>query len=392
MPTRRQRHHRSPPGSAPGTLTVDPGAWKSEIDVISFGPDADPDSVIRQKMASIDDLPKMPKGHTVHWINVSGLRDAEAIQKIGEKYGLHPLALEDVVHVHQRPKVEAYDTHLFIVTRMPVNPPSKTGQEKQRRSDPGHAPWASRAGQLTTEQVSICIGKDYVITFQEQPGDVFEPVRNRLRGASGKMRTRGPDYLAYALLDAVIDSFFPVFEVCGERLEDLEQDVVENPEFSSIAHIHDLKRDLLTARRAVWPQREMLNSLIRDDSAFIGNETKIFLRDCYDHTVQLIDMIETYREIASGLVDIQLSSISNRMNEVMKVLTIIATIFIPLTFVAGIYGMNFSPEAGPWNMPELHWRYGYPASLLAMAVIAGGLLLWFRRKGWIGGGNPRRRK
>jgi magnesium transporter len=212
-------------------------------------------------------------------------------------------------------------------------------------------------------------------------------VRHRLRNGSGRLSSRGADYLAYALLDAAVDAFFPVMETCGERVEDLETDVVTKRDIDQIARIHDLKRDLLTARRAVWPQREMLNAIIRDETRLVSADTKVFLRDCYDHTVQLIDMIETYREIASGLVDIQLASQSNRMNEIMKILTIIATIFIPLSFIVGVYGMNFD-TASPWNMPELKWRYGYPAVWILMIAIAVGLLVWFRRKGWIG--NPRK--
>ncbi len=381
MPSIHRKYHRAPPGAAPGTLTVDPSAPKPEIQLISYGPESGPAGLHEERVTSLDRLPALPSGHTVRWIDVSGLGDRATIERLGEMFDLHPLALADVVNVSQRPKVEAYEKHLFIVTRMPLTP---DGPADATATEVDAPPWTSHAGQLRTEQVAICVGTDFVITFQEQPGDVFDPVRTRLRGAAGKIRSRGSDYLAYALLDAAIDSFFPLLEVYGERVEDLEEDVVERPDFGYMAEIHQLKRDLLTARRAVWPQREMLSAMIRDEFAFVREETKLFLRDCYDHTIQLIDMIETYREIASGLVDIQLSSVSNRMNEVMKVLTIIATIFIPLTFIAGIYGMNFDTQASPWNMPELHWRYGYPVSLLAMAAIAVALLFWFRRKGWLG--------
>lgn len=392
MAVKRRKYRRAPPGSPPGTLAFDPGAGTSEIELISFGPDATAEPVARQQIDNVSDLPPLPTGHTVRWINVTGLGDEKTIRDIGATFGIHPLALSDIVNVSQRPKVDEYESHLFILTRMPLTPaPEGAGATHPSAGEmtPGaSSPWVNHLGQLATEQVTICVGNDYLITFQEQPGDVFEPVRLRLQGGTGRMCSRGPDYLAYALLDAAIDSFFPLLEVYGERVETLEQQVVERPEFGYITRIHDLKRNLLTARRAVWPQREMLSSLIRDESPFITAETRIFLRDCYDHAIQLIDMIETYREIASGLVDIQLSSVSNRMNEVMKVLTMIATIFIPLTFIAGIYGMNFDPDSSPWNMPELLWRYGYPGALLAMGAIAGGLLLWFRRKGWLGGGRP----
>jgi magnesium transporter len=297
----------------------------------------------------------------------------ETVRAVGAAFGLHPLALEDILDVHQRPKLEAYDDTLFIILRLPAGD--------------GHHADHVVSGRLELELVAICLGRGLVLTFQERPDtDVFEPVRRRLRAATGSIRERSADYLAYALIDAGIDAYFPLLERCGEQVEELERMVVEQAEVSQIARIHDLKRDLLTMRRAIWPLRDLLNALLRDEAALVGPQTRLYLRDCYDHTVQLIDMIETYREIATGLVDIHLSSLSNRMNEVMKVLTIIATIFIPLTFIAGIYGMNFDPAAGPWNMPELGWRYGYPAALLAMAAIAGGLVALFWRRGWIGKG------
>lgn len=378
--TRRRKHYRAPAGAAPGTLSVDPNAPKPQIRLIAYGPDA-----IREDHAvAVEKLAMGAGGHAVRWIDVVGLGDAGTIQRIGEIFDLHPLALADVVNVNQRPKVEAYEKHLFIVTRMPMDPVPDGASQTTLTDGEVDAAMDGKAGRLQTEQVSICVGPDYIITFQEKPGDVFEPVRARLRAASGRIRARGPDYLAYALLDAVIDSYFPLLEIYGEYVEELEREVVQEPEFGYITRIHDLKRDLLTVRRAVWPQREMLNAMVRDETAFVTEETRLFLRDCYDHTIQLIDMIETYREIASGLVDIQLSSVSNRMNEVMKVLTVIATIFIPLSFIAGIYGMNFDTQVSAWNMPELHWAYGYPAALAFMAAIAIGLLAWFRKKGWLG--------
>jgi magnesium transporter len=227
------------------------------------------------------------------------------------------------------------------------------------------------------------LGPNFVVTFQEKPGDCFGNVRQRLRAGKGLLRKSGPDYLAYALLDAVVDGYFPVLEVYGERLEHLEDQIVADMPADCLLRIHDLRRDLLTLRRAVWPLREAINTLLRDAET-IQKETRLYLNDCYDHTVQIMDLVETYREIASGLMEVYLSSMGNRLNEVMKMLTIIATIFIPLTFIAGIYGMNFDTEASPWNMPELEWAYGYPACLLFMATIAGILLAYFRRRGWIG--------
>ncbi len=369
---RRKRRRRTPPGAPPGTLAADPNAPKPRIQLVTYGPGG----FSQRTLASLDALRAAPPdGHVVQWLNVDGLGDAETVRRIGARFGLHPLALEDIVDVHQRPKVEAYDDHLFIVTRMPVLNGAGEGS----------------VGRLETEQVAICLGRDFVVTFQEeQESDPFEPVRRRLRGATRQIHERGADYLAYALIDAAIDSFFPLLESYGERVEALEGEVVARPDATQMARIHDLKRDLLTARRAIWPQRELLSALVRDESPFVGPQTRIYLRDCYDHAIQLIDMIETDREIAAALVDIHLSSVSYRLNEVMKVLTIIATVFIPLTFIVGVYGMNFDPDAGPWNMPELRWPYGYPATLLAMAGIAGGLMGWFWRRGWIGrGGRPR---
>ena len=364
---RRKRRRRTPPGAPPGTLIGDPHAPRPQMQLISYGPD----SFEAQPVEDLK-LPDLAPGQTVRWLNIDGLGDVETVRQIGAAFALHPLVLEDIVNVHQRPKVEAYDTHLFIVVQMPL-----AAQPGTASSDP-HA-----QERLLTEQVTICLGHDFVITFQERAGDVFDPLRHRLRAGNGQIRCRGADYLAYTLVDAVIDAFFPLLETYGEQVDDLESAVIQRPDSTHMARIHDLKRNLLTARRAIWPQREMVNALMRDESPFITSQTRLYLRDCYDHTIQLIDMIETYREIATGLVDIQLSSVSNRMNETMKVLTIIATIFIPLTFVAGIYGMNFDPAAGPWNMPELGWRYGYPATLLGMALIAAGLVYWFWRKGWI---------
>lgn len=360
---------RSAPGSPPGTVVVDPLAPAPRMQLFSYGEHAFREA----PEASLDDVDAGAAAGLTLWLNVDGLGHADTLERIGTRFALHPLALEDVVNVHQRPKFEAYDDHLFLIVRTPV-----------ASSD---APVPEPAG-LHTEQVAIVLGRDHVVTFQESAGAAFEPVRHRLRKASSALRRRGADYLAYALLDAAIDAYFPVLEAYGERLEALENDVVQRPRREHVTRIHDLKRDLLTVRRAVWPLRDLLAAMLRDDTPLIAEHTRVYLRDCIDHTIQLIDMIETYREIASGLVDIHLASVSNRMNEVMKVLTIIATIFIPLTFVAGIYGMNFDPDVGPWSMPELRWRFGYPVVMLVMLSVAIGLVAWFRRLGWIGRESP----
>ncbi|HMO15612.1 MAG TPA: magnesium/cobalt transporter CorA [Pirellulaceae bacterium] len=356
---------RTPPGTAPGTLVPDPHAPQPQSQCIIFSPKS-----YRQLDESINDLLSASKDdNQLRWINVDGLGNADVLKKIADRFELHPLAMEDVVNVHQRPKFEDYARHLFLILRMPKLSASEAAED---------------FGRVKTEQVSLCMGKNFVITFQEMAGDVFEPVRQRLKNDSSRLRAQGPDYLAYALIDSVIDAYFPVLESYGELVEKLEIEVVNEPTPEHMIQIHAVKRDLLTIRRAIWPMRDMLSAMLRDDNAIIQETTKVFLRDCHDHTIQLLDIVETYREITSGLVDVHLSSVSNRMNEVMKILTVIATIFIPLTFIAGVYGMNFDPEVSVWNMPELKWRYGYLAVMLAMAAIAIGLLIWFYVKGWLG--------
>lgn len=353
------------PGASPGQLRADPRAPAPSLQLIAYGPDGFAEQAGPDLAAVRQALERWP----VTWLNVDGLGDEQVIAGIGELFGLHKLALEDVLHVHQRPKVEEYPDNLFVVLRLP---------------EPGE--------RLDTEQISLFLGANFVVTFQERPGDAFEPVRERIRLGKGTLRGAGPDYLAYALIDAGIDSAFPVLEQCGERLESLEDEVVERPRHGAVAAIHAVKRDLLTLRRGVWPLREMLGTLSREPSPLVRAETRLFLRDCNDHAVQILELVETYREISSGLLDIYLSSISNRTNEIMKVLTIIATIFIPLGFFASLYGMNFDPDASPWNMPELRWRWGYPAALGLMAAVAAGLLVWFRRRGWLGDPETARRR
>ncbi|MGH7962721.1 MAG: magnesium/cobalt transporter CorA, partial [Candidatus Binatia bacterium] len=349
---------RTPPGTPPGTLIVDPEAPQPVIHVVAYGPQDVTEQDLADPRQVRDFLGKWP----VTWVNVEGLGNAETISQLGEIFGLHRLALEDVINVHQRAKVEPYGEHYFVVTRM-----------------------AKLNESLETEQLSLFVGKDFVVTFQEgYPGDCLEPVRERVRHKRGRIRDAGFDYLAYALLDAVVDCYFPVLEEYGERLETLEDAIIAQSDRDTIAHVHAIKRDLLTLRRILWPQREALNALLRDETPLLTPETRLYLRDCYDHTVQLIDLVEAYRELASDLTDIYLSSVSNRTSEIMRVLTVITTIFIPLTFIAGIYGMNFNSEASPWNMPELNWYWGYPFSLALMGVVVVAQLFFFWRKGWLG--------
>lgn len=331
-----------------------------------------PDGCEERTLAGPDSLASIREAMTrfpIVWVDVEGLADLDLVRALGAVFNLHALALEDTLNTHQRPKLELYADHLFVVTRM------------IRAND---AP--------ATEQLAMFLGDGYLLSFQEEPGDSLEPVRARIRQGRGRLRVGGVDYLAYALLDATVDGYFPVLESYGERLEELEGTIGADGGSEQIRAIHLLKRDLLALRRAIWPQRELLHQMSRDSGAWVTDATRIFLRDCYDHVVQLTDLVETDREIAAGLVELHLSALNVRMNEIIKVLTVIATIFMPLSFITGLYGMNFD-RASPWNMPELGWRYGYPIALLLMAGVVGGLLVYFRVQGWIGGGaRPKNRR
>lgn len=355
---RRKLKRRAQPGTAPGTLNVDPESPRPEMNVIAYGPEG----VVEQKINTPNEVRSFLGKYPVCWLNVDGLGDARTLEELAQIFDIHPLAMEDVVNVHQRSKVDQFGERTFIVTHM-----------------------VFLDDHFETEQVSLLLGPDFVVTFQERPGwDCLEPVRERIRKQATRMRDSGSGYLAYGILDAVIDHYFPVLEAYGERLETLEDRIIAEPDRAVVAEIHEVKRELLHLRRAIWPQREALNSLVRDEIPHITEETRLYFRDCYDHAVRIIDLVETYREVCSDLMDLYLSSISNRMNEIMKVLTVISTLFIPLTFVVGVYGMNFN-TAFPWNMPELNWPYGYPLCLAVMVLITIAQLIFFRRKGWIGG-------
>ncbi|MBC8873879.1 MAG: magnesium/cobalt transporter CorA [Planctomycetes bacterium] len=363
--SKRSHHHRrrkprfqrrTAPGASPGSVKPHPDALPCAVKVLAYGPD----ELVEEEIRDLDRLPEVLNKHPVTWINVDGLGDEGVVRRLGELLGLHALALEDVVNAHQRAKVEPYDSHLFVVARM-----------------------TRMMEHLETEQISLFVGSNYVLTFQERHGDCLDPVRERIRKSSGKIRNAGADYLTYALLDAVIDSYFPVLDQFADHLEELEDEVAAGRSADVTARIHAVRNDLLVLRRSIRPHREALNELVRDDNPLIADETRVFLRDCYDHTVQLMDLLEVYREMCADLRDYYLSIVSNRMNEVMKVLTIIATIFIPLGFIAGLYGMNFDTDS-PWNMPELRWPFGYAFALALMLGVAATLLFFFRRKGWIG--------
>lgn len=347
------------PGSVPGTLNIEIDAELPEIILIDYNGDR----ANRFEGLTPEACAEHLDTESVSWIDVKGLGSENILQRLGKVFNLHPLVLEDVVNVPQRPKVEDYTQQLVIITQMVV--PKQSGKG------------------FCLEQVSLIVGNHYLLTVQEKPDqDCFRPVRRRIKYRKGAIRTMGTDYLAYALWDAIIDGFFPVLEIYGEKIEHLEDEVIFNPNNQSLAKIYQIKRELLALRRAIWPQRNALNTLIRDGSSVINPEILIYLRDCYDHTVQIIDIIETYRELASGLTDIYLSAVSNKMNEVMKLLTVISSIIIPLTFIAGIYGMNFDTSVSPWNMPELDWYWGYPLCWTLMIAIAIGLIYFFWRRGW----------
>lgn len=354
--------HRAPPGS----ITPPADAPRPHIRIIAYGPDKSIDLVVDDPRRITDYLHRFP----VTWVNIDGLGDASVIKTIGEIFNIHRLALEDVAHVRQRPKLDDYPQHLYIVARM-----------------------LDRVeGQLDTDQLSMFLGKDYLLTFQERAGDCFDGIRHRIESAQGLLRSSGPDLLAYGILDAVVDDYYPVLEADGDALEEIEDSLLGKPAPGRARAVYSIKRDLLVLRRAVWPLREVLGALHRGTSSLVTPETRIYLRDCYDHTVQLIDLLEVYRELATSLMELYMTSVSNRMNEIMKVLTIISTIFIPLTFIVGVYGMNFNTLASKWNMPELDWEYGYPAVMGFMAIIAMFMIVYFWRKGWLQGTSIKRER
>jgi magnesium transporter len=349
---RRRRMLQMRPGTTPGTLMPPESAMRTSgrLTLMNYTPEAVSESETKTVAECLDWLDRPG----VTWINVDGLGQPEVLARLGERLHFHPLALEDVFNVPQRPKVEPYADHYLVILRM-------------LRLTP----------EIEEEQVSMFFGASFVVTVQERAdGDVFEGVRERIRKSRGRLRVAGADHLAYALLDAVVDGYFPVLENLGERLEQLEDECVIERGDLILPKILALRRDLLTARRAIWPTREAVIALGREESAFTASETRVFLRDCYDHTVEALEIVETDRETAASVMEIYLATQNQRLNEVMKVLTVIATLFIPLTFIASIYGMNFQ------HMPELAWRHGYPAVLGLMATVTGGLIYYFKRRGW----------
>jgi magnesium transporter len=349
-----QRKRRPPVGARPGTLALAPDSPPPVIRLMRY----DGDQLEERSIENVDELSGiLRESEWVSWIDVQGFGDGVTLQRLREIFELHPLALADAVNTPQRPKCEIYDHFNLYIARM-----VRLGEHRE----------------ICSEQVTIFFGKQYVLTLQEQYGDVFDPVRKRIRQGEGMIRRHGTDYLTYALIDAVLDGYYPVIEMLGDRLHDLEEEILERPSKSGMRRIHTIRHELLGLRRAIWPQRDAVNSLIREESDLVSPMVRQYLRDCYDHAVQTSDAVETFRDLAANLMDLYISSMSQRTNEVMKVLTIMASIFIPLTFIVGVYGMNFD------DMPELHVWWAYPVLLLVMFLIAVGMVLFFRMKGWIG--------
>jgi magnesium transporter len=342
-------------GLSPGSL-VHIGEKKVEkvrITVIDY----DVDQFQEKEVETIEECFPFKDTPTVTWINIDGLHEVQIIEKIGEHFAIHPLIQEDIVHTGQRPKMEDMESYIFVVARMLF--------------------YNDETREIESEQVSLILGPNYVISFQEKEGDIFDPVRERIRKGKGRIRRMKADYLAYALVDTLVDNYFIILENLGEKIEGMEDELVANPRPQTLQTIHILKREMIFLRKSVWPLREVISSLERGEPSLIDPSTEMYFRDVYDHTIQVMDTVETFRDMVSGMLDTYLSSLSNRMNEVMKVLTIIATIFIPLTFVAGIYGMNFE------FMPELKWHWGYFAALGLMVVIFIGMVFYFKRKSWL---------
>lgn len=342
-------------GKAPGSVVyVGPDKTsKVSIDVIDFTKN----TLEEFSTKKIEDIFKFKEKKSATWINVTGVHDTELIKKIGDHFSLHPLLLEDVADTNQRPKVEEFENELFLVLKMIY--------------------FDKEINQIRTEQVSLVVGDGFVISFLEDPGDIFDSVRERIRKGKMKIRNSDCDYLAYSLIDAIVDNYFVILESIGEKIEQIETEVIESPGPETLRDVYSLKRELILLRKYVWPIREVIGTLLREDSKFMKNETKEYLRDLYDHTIRVIETLETFRDMLSGMLDLYTSTVSNKMNEIMKVLTIISTFFIPLTFIVGIYGMNFE------HMPELKLVWFYPLLWMIMITISVGMLIYFKKKKWM---------
>jgi len=348
------------PGTAPGDLTSPPAEHREPATLTLM--DFHADRLTEKDDCSLADAREyLENSSNPTWLHVHGMPDKELLKSIGGTRQLHTLALEDVLHTGQRAKLEAYEEQLFAIISIPE----------------------LTSGGASLGQLSLFLGDTWIISFYSGQADPLEVIRERIRQQDSRLRKNGTDYLFYALIDMAVDLVFPVLEDIGERIEALERTVFDDPSREALDEIHALKRELVLLRRILWPERDMLNGLIRDEHPLISAGTRIYVRDCYDHAVHALDLVESYREMASSLLEVYLSALSNRMNDIMKVLTIIATVFIPLSFITGVYGMNFDREASRWNMPELGWHFGYPLALLLMLAVVVALLAFFRRKRWI---------
>jgi len=352
---RLYRLHGARAGTAPGTLVHIGGPRDAEVTITLM--EYSETSLDERTLPGVDDLAQCTDSGDVSWINVDGVHDMTLLKEVGRVFGLHPLTLEDIANTAQRAKVEEFESYLYLVLRMP------------------HA--HSVTSEILSEQVSIILTKDCVLSFQEQPGDVFEPIRERLRRGIGRIRRAGPDYLTYALVDAIVDHYFVLLGRLSDRLAELEDEVHTDPSPETLRAVHALRRESILLRKSVWPLRDLVSGFARSESPLVADKTKLYLRDVHDHAVQVIDTIETLRDMVGSLIDLYMSAVSNRMNEIMKVLTIVGSLFIPLTFVAGIYGMNFQ------HMPELAWRWGYAGAWAVMVAVLVGMLAYFRRKRWL---------
>lgn len=354
---KRRAHRQVRPGTRPGTIVIDSNAPHPTIDVIQYSGE----HLIESLDVSATNIPAI-REDSVTWVNVTGLGSKEVIEQVAQRFSIHELAVEDVVNTHQRPKMEVFDRQVYLVLRMP---------QSDYESD--------------VEQISIFLGPNYVLTWQERAGDCLNPIRERLKIANGLIRRHQSDFLAYSLIDAIVDSYFVSISHYSELLDQLDDRLaLESSDFSLVRKLHAIRYDVRSLRRYAWAQRDVVAELISYEKDLLSDNTRLHLRDVADHTLRVIELLESLRDSCSDLQDLYMSLVGLRMNEVMKVLTMISTIFIPLSFIAGLYGMNFSTAASPWNMPETLWRYGYPAILLVMSAIAGGMILHFRRLGWIG--------
>ncbi|HEY2122648.1 MAG TPA: magnesium/cobalt transporter CorA [Chthoniobacterales bacterium] len=349
-----------PPGSAPATLMV-PLEYQTVKPVVSLI-QYDAHKFEERVIETIDQLLPCLESEKISWININGLGDVELFKQLAAHFRIHQLALEDILNLGQRPKVDEYDRQLFIVLDMA---------------------YETQKDEITFEQISIVLTEYIVITVQERPGDVLNPVRQRLRDAAGNARFLRADYLAYALIDSIVDHYFPIIESLGTSMDDFHQTLLNQPTRERLNELHAFRRLIARIRHAVWPHRDVLNRLMRDESGIISGRTRPYLRDCYDNTVVMLDMLETFRDATANFMDLYHSSIGIRTNEIIRVLTLISSIFIPLTFIAGIYGMNFDPKASPLNMPELEWPFGYLFAICLMLAVAGAIILYFKRKKWL---------